>query len=67
MKYISKLFFILFFLLSYIPSYSYERRKFSETINKGNQNLILFMDLELETLQKISTIEIKPRQKINND
>ena len=32
-----------------------------------DQNLILFMDLELETLQKISTIEIKPRQKNNND
>ena len=66
MKYFARLFFTLFFLLSYIPSYSYERRKFSETINKGNQNLILFMDLELETLQRISTIEIKPRQK-NND
>ncbi len=40
MKYISRVFFILFFLLSYIPSYSYERRNFSETINKGNQNLV---------------------------
>ena len=40
MKYISRLFFILFFLLSYIPSYSYERKNFSETINKGNQNLV---------------------------
>jgi len=39
-KYISKLFFILFFLLSYIPSFSYERRNFSESINKGNQKLV---------------------------
>ena len=40
MKYFARLFFTLFFLLSYIPSYSYERRKFSETINKDNQNLV---------------------------